>query len=125
MLKISGGNMERLFSVSLLKSWGLPYEAATPLEGVSQDEDIAIVYQDEQFDSSRWSAYHDLVFVAPDDRKMYEVQYSIGLTEELDESPWEYLSTVIGAEVEPYEIKAVAYREVRDGLDEDHDHALV
>jgi hypothetical protein len=118
--------MERTFDADLLREWGLPYDAATPLEGIG-DETIAVVYQDDHYDSSRWSEYHELVFQAPDDKLLYSVLYSVGLTENQEEKPWEYATNVRGERVEPFEVTKVAYRRVVSppGLDEDHDHALV
>lgn len=112
--------MNRVFHKSTLEKWGLPFEALTPLDG--EEADVAVVYQDTHVDSSRWSAIHEVVFQAPDDKKMYLVTYKLGLTEYQDERPWEYQDEVLGVQVEPYETTIIAYRVL---LDEDHDHALV
>jgi hypothetical protein len=119
--------MERTFDADLLREWGLPYDAFSPLEVYKPEENLAIVYQDEHYDSSRWSELHELVFRAPDDNHLYSVLYSVGLTEYQDEKPWEYDTTVTGTHVEPFEVTKVVYRRVASppGLDEDHDHALV
>lgn len=117
--------MDRIFDVKTLKDWGLPYEAATPLEEIG-DEAIAVVFEDDHYDSGRWSEYHALVFRAPDDGLLYSVLYSVGLTENQEERAWENNKTVNGERVEPFEVTKIAYRKyVPPGLDEDHDHALV
>lgn len=52
----------------------------------------------EQVDTSRWSEVREIVF--PFEGKFYRTSYSKGLTENQDESPWEYETDVECQEVE-------------------------
>ena len=46
------------------------------------------VIEDEITDTSRWSIYHNIIFLA-DDGLYYSTNYSVGATEYQDESPFE------------------------------------
>jgi hypothetical protein len=100
---------KRKFPRSLLRgTWGLPYGAP----GVA-------VINDEHFDSGRWSEHHRLIFIAPDDEKMWRVEYATGLTEIQDHRAWddedpnvELDGMVEGVQVEPYERVVIDYKEV-------------
>lgn len=100
---------KRKFPRSLLRgTWCLPWGAP----GVR-------VVQDELFDTNRWSEIHRLIFVAPDDDKMYRVEYQTGLTELQDHRAWddedpnvEIDGMVEGVQVEPYERVVIDYKEV-------------
>jgi hypothetical protein len=50
------------------------------------DDDLII--SDVIVENSRWSILHELTFKHED--KFYQVCYSVGATEQQDESPWEY-----------------------------------
>ena len=63
-----------------------------------------LVQEDKITDTSRWSVIHDLIFKDPADGKFYATYYSIGATENQDESPWEYGSTIECNEVELKEV---------------------
>lgn len=54
--------------------------------------------KDTIIDTSRWSEHHEIIFAH--DGKFYRANYSQGLTENQDESPWEYLEEVECIEVE-------------------------
>ncbi|WP_281513152.1 hypothetical protein [Bacteroides acidifaciens] len=54
--------------------------------------------EDKIIDNSRWSIRHKIVF-KDTDGKFYQTTYSIGATEDQDERPWEYVSTVKCTEV--------------------------
>lgn len=56
------------------------------------DSDVGTVIEDNVTDNSRWSIYHDLIFMY--EGKTYRTDYSVGATEMQDESPWEYDSEV-------------------------------
>lgn len=49
-------------------------------------------------DTSRWSEHHEIIFAHDD--KFYRTHYSQGLTEQQDESPWDYEEEVECTEVE-------------------------
>ena len=64
--------------------------------------------------TTRWSIHYCLIFkdCAGDD-KLYEVDYSIGATEQQDEEPFEYADDdVVCTEVEAYEATVTKYRKV-------------
>lgn len=58
-------------------------------------------------DTSRWSIHHEIVF--EDNGKFYKTGYSVGATENQDESPWEYDSEVSCIEVELKEVKKLEW----------------
>lgn len=79
-------------------------------EDISEDESFEII-SDEISDTTRWSELHDLVFMH--NGKLYETDYSCGLTEMQDESPFEYADDEIECpEVEAYEKTVTAYRRI-------------
>lgn len=51
-------------------------------------------------DTSRWSVHHEIVFQY--DNKFYKTYYSVGATEQQDESAWEY-----DDDIECFEVKLV------------------
>lgn len=53
-------------------------------------------------DTSRWSVRHEIVFAFGD--KHFKTNYSVGATEQQDESPWEYESVIRCTEVELKEV---------------------
>ncbi len=68
----------------------------------------------EQLGSSRWSAHWEAVYKDIETGKFYQTNYSCGLTECQDESPYEYEGDEIEfVEVEQYEVKTFKYREVK------------
>ena len=67
--------MKRTFSKEFLKE--------VLFEGIEGAE----ILENEQFDTSRWSSYHNLVFSF--EGKIWETDYSQGLTEMQCESPFE------------------------------------
>ncbi|MFB7420724.1 hypothetical protein ACFC1L_39770 [Streptomyces sp. NPDC056210] len=92
----------RVFSREQLEEWDLPGRG----DGVE-------VLHDEQVDSGRWLAYHELVFRAPDDGKTYQVDYQQGLTEiQEDHDRWNYESEIGGHEVELVEVVTKEWRKV-------------
>lgn len=102
--------MKRAFAKELLKEWGLPWKAMhrNPL-------------QDEVIESTRWSEHHALVFMAPDDFKIWQVEYQKGLTELQYQDLWDGEDpninpdgTVEGTEVRPIEKIVTIYVPVED-----------
>lgn len=59
--------------------------------------------KDDIVDTSRWSIHHGIIFAH--DGKFYRTYYSVGATENQDESPWEYETEVECDEVELKEVK--------------------
>ena len=55
---------------------------------VWDDVDDAEIMKNEIVDTSRWSIHHTAVFKF--DGKFYQTHYSVGATENQDESPYEY-----------------------------------
>jgi hypothetical protein len=71
----------------------------------------AEIVLDEQFDTTRWSSHHELVFSY--DNTFYMTTYSRGLTESQDESPFQYDADMIECcEVAPVEIVKIEYQPV-------------
>lgn len=66
---------------------------------------------DDIIDHGRWSIHHDIVFEYQD--KFYTTSYSVGATEQQDESPWEYDGEWITCyECVPKEITIVEYERI-------------
>lgn len=61
--------------------------------------------------NSRWSSRHKIIFKHED--KFYQTHYSEGLTEQQDESPWEYEEEVVCIEVHLVE-KVVEVWEIKE-----------
>lgn len=71
----------------------------------------AKVVLNEQFDTTRWSSHHELVFRYDD--RFYQTTYSRGLTDHQDESPFQYEPDQIDCcEVEPVEVVKIEYQPV-------------
>lgn len=71
----------------------------------------AKVVLDEQFETTRWSSHHELVFSY--DNTFYTTTYSQGLTEQQDETPFEYDDNEIECfEVAPVEVVKIEYQHV-------------
>lgn len=82
------------------------------MQGILWDEhDEATIVSDEIVDNSRWSIIHDLTFKYND--KFYNTSYSVGATEQQDESPWEYEDEVVCHEVTPVEKTVIVYERVK------------
>jgi hypothetical protein len=70
------------------------------------------IIENEIYDTSRWSTWHNLIFKHED--KFYETQYSQGATESQDEIPWEYDGPEIECYlVEPKEVTTIKYVNVK------------
>ena len=65
------------------------------------DNDETGVIKDDIVDTSRWSEIHDVIFSYKN--KYYQSNYSIGLTEQQEESPYEF----DGEEIECAEVHQV------------------
>lgn len=63
-------------------------------------------------DLGRWSVHYELTFKYED--KIWFAHYSIGATEQQDESPWEYEDEVECLEVRPVEKIVTVYEPVKD-----------
>jgi hypothetical protein len=71
----------------------------------------AKIVLDEQYDTTRWSAHHELVFSY--DNTFYVTSYSRGLTEHQDETPFQYDDNEIECfEVAPVEVVKIEYQHV-------------
>ncbi|MGG1659585.1 hypothetical protein [Brevibacillus sp. NRS-1366] len=62
---------------------------------------------DEITDTSRWSMHHKIIFEYRG--KFYRTHYSVGATEQQDESPWEYEDEIECVEVELKEVKVLKW----------------
>lgn len=62
------------------------------------DSEYAI--SDKIIDSDRWNIKHELLFICPEDGKVYQTFYRVGATEMQDEGPWEYDEVVEATEME-------------------------
>lgn len=71
------------------------------------------VISDDIVDTSRWSEIHEMIFQDKGDGKFYRTNYSQGLTECQDESPYEYDSDMIEVDqVVPKEVTVIKYVKV-------------
>ena len=70
-------------------------------------EDGSGVVKDTIVGHARWSILHKLIIKYKD--KFYVTNYSVGATENQDESPWEYEKEVKFKEVVPKEKLTVVY----------------
>lgn len=88
----------RTFTREQLDSLGVPFDL--PTNPATAPDGAAIELHDEQIESRRWVAVHELVFRAPDDGKAYRVRYERGLTEvQEDTDPWNYAREIEADEV--------------------------
>ena len=67
---------KRSFPLALLEEWDVPYENVDCVR---------------ELGGGRWSDYETVVFQAPDDGKLYKLEYEVGKTEVQDISWDEYL----------------------------------
>jgi len=78
------------------------------------DSETLEVIKDEITDTGRWTIHHYLVFKDIETGKFYLTYYSVGATEQQDESPFEYEDDEISCvEVEPVEVKVISYKKVK------------
>lgn len=83
------------------------------LEVLDDSSDTLEKVSDEITDNSRWSIHHRIVFKESASGKFYETAYSIGATEQQDESPFEYEPDMIGCEeVRPVQKTITVYEAV-------------
>lgn len=87
----------RTFTMEEIDEWDLPW-------GVNH-----MVQSDEIIDHNRWSVWHELIFEAPDDKKLWRLVYEIPATEMQECDRWPDLEAV---QVEAREVTTVAYVEV-------------
>ena len=93
-LKLTGEQARDLAYGEADPEWGLEVEA------------------NEQIDSNRWSSIHQLV-VRDKNGKFWAATYRKGLTENQDESPFEYDGEVEFREVEKVPVTTYEYRPVQ------------
>lgn len=80
---------------------------------IFDDNDFKVIYQNLE-DSSRWSLQYEMVFQDRSTGKFYLTNYSCGVTEYQDESPYEYEDEFVDVvEVEPKEVTVVQYVPVK------------
>lgn len=92
----------RTFTHEEIDEWDLPW-------GIN-----GMVKVNEIFDTSRWSVWHELIFQAPDDRKLWRLTYQTPATEMQECDRWPDLTAI---QVEAYETTVIKYREVRSNGD--------
>ncbi len=73
------------------------------------DSEKYTVVEDSITSTSRWSIHHRLVIKDIEDN-LYIAKYSIGSTEQQDESPWEYDTEVEFKPAESYIEPVIKYR---------------
>lgn len=78
---------------TVLDTWCLPWDGS--------EEDQVKVLSDKIVDQSRWSVIHELIVQIKD--KTYRADYSVGATEQQDESPWQYEDEIEFVEVQQVE----------------------
>lgn len=87
----------RTFTMEEIDEWDLPWGSA------------GMIKSDEIIDHSRWSIWHELVFRAPDDGKLWRLVYEIPATEMQECDRWPNLEAV---QVEAVQVITNVYREV-------------
>jgi hypothetical protein len=98
---------ERVFTREQLEEMGVPHKWD------AEPGKEAEILRDQQTDTRRWVSWHEVLFRAPDDGKVYAVDYQQGLTEQQDGTDlWDDEDTVTAVEMEPYEITVTEWREV-------------
>lgn len=88
----------REFTMDEIDEWDLPWGATK-----------GMVISDEITDHSRWSIWHELIFRAPDDGKLWRMSYQRPATEMQECDRWPDLEAV---QVEAVEVRTIVYREV-------------
>lgn len=80
-----------------------------------RNKGACVVVSDEIDDTTRWSVLHTLIFRLPDqpENEAWEVSYSVGATEQQDESPWEYEEQVTATLVRQVEKVVKVWEAVR------------
>lgn len=98
----------REFTREELETLGIPYSWD------AESGKAAERLHEEQVDTRRWVSVHEVVFRAPDDGRVWSVDYVEGLTESQDGTdPWEYEgSTITATEMEPHEVTVTEWRKV-------------
>jgi hypothetical protein len=97
----------REFTREQLEEMGVPYEWD------AEPGKEAEILRERQTDTRRWVSWHECLFRAPDDGKVYAVEYQQGLTEQQDGTDlWDEEDTVTAVEMESYEITVTEWREV-------------
>jgi len=85
---------------------------------LSPEEARSVVYQDHEdfelvqttiVDKTRWSVIYHGVYKHLPTNKFYSVDWSVGATEQQDESPFEYDKEVEFIEVEPREVTVIKW----------------
>lgn len=87
----------RTFTIDEIDEWDLPW-------GTNH-----MVQSDEITDHNRWSIWHELIFEAPDDKKLWKLEYQVPATEMQDCDRWPDL---VGIQVEAQEVTTIKYVEV-------------
>lgn len=88
----------RVFTMDEIDEWDLPWGAG---EGMIKSDEIT--------DHNRWSVWHELVFRAPDDGKLWRLSYQRPATEMQECDKWPDLEAV---QVEAVQVITNVYREV-------------
>lgn len=87
----------------------LKFDRDTAIEILDGDHDDFLTVEDELVDTRRWSLDYRLVVAQVTTGKYFEAFYSVGATEQQDESPWEYEKEVTFTEVRPVEKVITVY----------------
>jgi hypothetical protein len=97
---------DRTFTREQLEEMGVPYEWD------AEPGKEAEILRERQTDTRRWVSWHEVLFRAPDDGKVYAVDYRRGLTEHQDDTDlWDGEDTITAVEMEPYELIVTEWRE--------------
>jgi len=90
----------RTFTREEFDEWDLPWGAGD------------MVQSDVIVDHDRWSVWHELIFQAPDDGKLWKIMYQRPATEKQECDRWPDLEAT---QVETYWVTTLRYREVLQG----------
>jgi hypothetical protein len=80
------------------------------LKIIYHDSTAYTLFEDTITGKSRWSIWHDVIFMDKLTGKFYKGDYTVGATEGQDEQPWEYKKEVSFVEVEPHNVTVVKYK---------------
>lgn len=93
----------RIFHRDELAAMGIPKQSKV------SGPNAVVLHQDE-LERRRWDSVMCLVFRAPDDGRIWRVEYLEGLTEvQEDTDPWDYEVEIKAEEVRPYHISHISW----------------
>lgn len=85
--------------------------AAMGIPKLSRESTLrAVEFHRDEIEQRRWTSVNVLVFRAPDDGRIWRVEYLEGLTEaQEDTDPWDYETEIQAEEVAPYQVSHISW----------------